>query len=908
MIPVLALAASAGAFLLAVRLVPGLDFSQGRSIVGLVVVSALVALMSLAVAVVAPRVGSGRHSIVAVAAASTVTQASLLLAIATVAGRFGLGLTVGGWPDEPGVAGVGSAVLAGIVLSVVPVTLVATGRADRLRVPAIPRPRWGPSHAVLLIFFLSGAAGLIYEVVWARQLVLVFGNTTQAVSAILTGYFGGLAIGSVVGGRIADRVRSPLRLYGTVEVLLVVIVLITPILFRSLHELYRGWYPTLQESPGGLALLRYGLALLALAPATVLMGATLPTLSRHLTRHRDELSENFGRLYAMNTTGAVIGTLLAGLVLIELFGLTATLAVGAVGSGVAGVAAIILSRETPGAAIGGVATPPTPMDPGPSVVEPERFAPSPTRNLGLVVAFVSGLTSLGYQVLWTRLFSSGSGNTTYVFTLILAIFLVGIAIGAGVFVRQLAGSERLLALLGIAQLLIAVIALLGLPFLGRVIDLPFPARVAAVVLPATLVLGLTLPMSSSLVGADEHRAGRDAGLLLGANTLGAICGTFVVPFALIPAIGSPRSVATLALINGLLGVAILARAGRLPVPRPAAVAAGVAISLVGLGAAIVPNRLVVDPGLVVFSRGQLYASAEDEIAAVQAGAAANGRKRLQVGGTAMTSLTVDARVMTLLPLMTNPDARDALIIAFGMGSSWRSALLAGLSSDGVELVPSVPAMFDYYCPDGPDIRANPRGRIIIADGRNYAELTERRYDLIVVDPPPPVHSSGTAILYSREFYLANQRLLRTGGVMMEWMPFSQSVEDFKAQVRTFVSVFPQVMLSFAPTDHGVFMLGSQQPIALEPAAIRQVLARPSVLQDLDGAEDAPVSSLDEWAAVIEHLPWLDTEGARRFGGNGPLITDDRPLPEYFLLRSMFSPPSPRMSRKTLQAALEMATP
>jgi spermidine synthase len=190
--------------------------------------------------------------------------------------------------------------------------------------------------AVLAIFVLSGAAGLTYEVVWARQLVLVFGNTTQAVSAILTGFFTGLAIGSVAGGRLADRVRSPLRLYGLLEIGLVAVVLATPILFRLIHEVYRSAYDSLETAPGALALVRFGLALLALAPATVLMGATLPSLGRYLARRREDLGSAFGRLYAANTIGAILGTFVAGLVLIELVGLTLTLVVGAACSAASG--------------------------------------------------------------------------------------------------------------------------------------------------------------------------------------------------------------------------------------------------------------------------------------------------------------------------------------------------------------------------------------------------------------------------------------------------------------------------------------------------------------------------------------------------------------------------------------------
>ncbi|HEY7827184.1 MAG TPA: fused MFS/spermidine synthase, partial [Candidatus Limnocylindrales bacterium] len=198
---------------------------------------------------------------------------------------------------------------------------------------------------ILAIFILSGAAGLVYEVVWARQLVLVFGNTTQAVSAILTGFFGGIAIGSVIGGRIADKVRRPLRMYGLLELILVVIVVLTPVTFRLLHNVYAGAFASLEASPTLLALIRFGLSLLALGPATILMGATLPTLTRYLARDPAHLSSSFGRLYAANTFGAILGTVAAGFVLIELLGLTGTLLVGASCTAIAGVAALILDAR-----------------------------------------------------------------------------------------------------------------------------------------------------------------------------------------------------------------------------------------------------------------------------------------------------------------------------------------------------------------------------------------------------------------------------------------------------------------------------------------------------------------------------------------------------------------------------------
>ncbi|HZJ01165.1 MAG TPA: fused MFS/spermidine synthase, partial [Gemmatimonadaceae bacterium] len=197
-------------------------------------------------------------------------------------------------------------------------------------------------NVIFGIFILSGAAGLIFEVVWARQLVLVFGNTTQAVSAILTGFFGGMAIGSWLGGRIADRIERTLRLYGILELSLALVVVLTPLTFRLIHEVYRSAFLSLEQTPMALALLRFVLALAALAPATVLMGATLPTLTKHLSSQQLNLGAAFTRLYLANTLGAVLGAAAAGFALIELFGLSGALRIGALCSATAGTIALLL--------------------------------------------------------------------------------------------------------------------------------------------------------------------------------------------------------------------------------------------------------------------------------------------------------------------------------------------------------------------------------------------------------------------------------------------------------------------------------------------------------------------------------------------------------------------------------------
>jgi spermidine synthase len=770
---------------------------------------------------------------------------------------------------------------------------------------ARPRPA-PPVAAILAVFVLSGAAGLVYEIVWSRQLVLVFGNTTQAVSAILTGFFGGMAIGAAVGGRVADRVRSPLRLYGILELILVAVVLVTPISFGLIREAYRGIYPSLEGSPPLLALVRLGLAVLALAPATVLMGATFPSLTRYLAR-TSALSRAFGRLYAANTIGAIAGTLAAGLALIELLGLSGALAVGATCSAIAGVTALWLAR-------GGRGEETLPEGAGasePAATGRREGGPPDTRQadhrtrlvraglvprprLALVIAFISGLTSLAYQVTWTRLLASGTGNTTYVFTVILATFLAGIAIGALIFglIRSRLGDP--LRLLAASQVVVAGLVLLGLVLvLGRpeVLDPGKPiatlkalfGSALLVVLPVTIVLGIAFPTASILLRDEAGSAGGESGSLLAVNTVGAIVGSLVVPFVLMPTIGSPAIIVVLAIGNLALGLglAVMARPKALP-----ALAIG-AMVVVLVGTLVLRPEVVAQPNeaYIRSQGGTIFASTEDEIASVQAGQI-RPTPELWVAGTSMTLLTVDAKLMPVLPLIARPASSRALVVAFGMGTAFRAALIAGLRTDAVELVPSVPDMFGYYYDDAADVLADPAGRVIITDGRNHLELTPEHFDIVVTDPPPPIESSGASVISSEEYYEAGKAHLTPGGIMMQWVPYGAPESEFKEHIRTFAAVYPHVAVIKGAGGYGAYMLGSEQPMAFGPDAIREVLARPGILADISSAYDSPASSVDAWIAVIERQLWLEGDAVTAYAGDGPLITDDHPRPEYFLLRRL----------------------
>ena len=760
------------------------------------------------------------------------------------------------------------------------------------------------SWPIVVIFTLSGAAGLIYEVVWSSQLVLVFGNTTQAVSAILTGFFFGMAIGSVLGGRLADRVRRPLRMYALLELALVAVVLITPVTFLLLNEVYRGAFDALVASPRLLELVRFGLSLLALGPATMLMGATLPTLTRYLSRDASGLSAAFSWLYAANTCGGILGTVVSGFFLIELLGLSGTLRVGACCSAAAGVVALILAQvQRPLDATAHGDSPPAagkPIGPG---ISSSGFKTVQRVRLALIVAYVSGMTSLGYQVLWTRLLSSGTGNSAYVFTLILATFLIGLALGAVAF-TALRTRVRTINLLAFGQIVIAALVLLGMVVvIGRggsnAFSLPLAALI--VVLPATFMMGLTFPASSALITDSEGQVGAYSGLLLSMNTLGAITGTFVIPFVIIPLVGSPAAVGLVALVNVCTGVAL---AGRIETRGDRALAAGAgAVAAVVLAFTLTLGNVFIDPNVAWLhaQQGTVALSLEDEIASVQAGSL-GGYQQLWVNGTSMTLKTVDVKLMPILPLMLRPNSNTELTIAFGMGSAYRAALIAGLKATAVELVPSVPKTFGYFYGDASQVMANPRGHVVIADGRNYVELTTYHYDIIVVDPPPPIYSAGASVISSREFYEAAKARLTPSGVMMQWIPYGgATLYEFRAHLRTFHSVFPHDIVVFGPGGNGLYMLGSRQPISFTSAAIRQVLDRPGVVEDMSSAYDSPRHDFEGWAAFIPTIVWIQGDQVAKFTGTGPLVTDDHPLSEYFLLRRLFGPVFPGTSRSLLQS-------
>ena len=769
--------------------------------------------------------------------------------------------------------------------------------------PSRPTSHATPSlrGVVLALFVASGAAGLIYQVVWSRELVLVFGNTTQAVATIVTAFMAGLGFGSLVGGRLADTSARPLRLYGLVELAVGAMAALLPLAFHGLAEVYRGVWPSLVERPGELTGVRFALAVAAVAPATFLMGMTLPLLTRYLVRTLDEAGARLGELYAANTIGAMAGTLLGGFVLIELLGLRLTSYLAVLLNVAAGTGALLLSRrwETGPDASGAVAADRV-RPPRPEV--PRDFRPR--RRIVLAATFVSGFVSLALEVLWTRMLAEGTGSSIYIFTTILAIFLLGIALGSFLYRRYSRPRGERLGTLGLCLAGVGILAqttvVLGSGVVG---DVSFLVRSVAVLLPATVLMGYAFPLAGRLATPSAEAAGGSVGLLYAANTGGSILGSFSAAFILAGTIGTNGSILLLGGLNLLAGAVLFAaepvgrKARRPGDPGRGAASRGrgrvVAAGLAGLAVlGIVASSLDL-PITRTFTENDLRRTgrpvthAEDELATVDTVGGQPRGRRLLVGGVGMTTLTVDTKLMGYLSKTLRPDARDFLVIAFGMGGTYRSGLQLGLRTDAVELSPTVPSRMPVFFPDGERFLHHPKGRVIISDGRNYVRLAREQYDMIAVDPAPPIESAGSVVLYTREFLTEGKARLRPGGTFMLWIPYALPLDDFKDHVRTFAGVFGHVSLVLSPGQHGVLMFGSDAPLEFTEANIRQVLGDPAAIRDLNDVPDHRRTDADGWVKIIQQAQWLSDDRVRSFVGPGPEITDDRPRSEYFLWRRIF---------------------
>ena len=728
---------------------------------------------------------------------------------------------------------------------------------------------------VIGVFIASGAAGLIYQVVWSSQLVVVFGNTTEAVGTIITAFMAGLGFGGLAGGLIAPRLARPLRVYGITELGVALAALLVPLGFRLIDGAYHSAYDTASAST--LTLLRLGLALATVTPVTFLMGLTLPLLTRHLVTSMRYAGANMAGLYSANTLGAMAGSVVSGFILIELFGLSATAHVAVSLNVLAGAIALLLAIRQPHAASNA------------ELSDAEGQAPVLSQPLRLAVygaSFVSGFVALGLEVLWTRMLAEGTGSQIYQFVGILTAFLFGIAAGGGIYRAVSRRANDSIGTLAALFLGVAVATFLTVP-LGAAWPVGNAIR-AVMLIPATTCMGYAFPLSARLVSRGVAHSARGIGVLYAWNTLGSILGTLTATFVLTSTLGTNDSILILAAADAATAVVLSLMAVRslktpwlvLPVTGAAVTVALPALVAAGSPLAFTATQRDLE------ASGLPHFHTEDRLSTVDAVGGAIDDRLLYTSGTTMTSIVVETKLMAYLPKVIRPAAKDFLDICFGMGTTYRSSLLLGLNTDAVDLSPSVPQMMPVFYSDAGKFLNNPRGRVITSDGRNYVRLTSRKYDVIAVDPPPPIQTAGAAVLYSREFYADAHRALRPGGMMLQWLYFGIDLDQLREHIRTFRSQFPHVLILIHLDDAAIYMFGSDAPIGWDDATVTRILESPEAKADIGATSDAGALPNKPWTEILAGMRWLQDGEVDRFVGDGPLITDDHPTTEYYLLHDL----------------------
>ena len=750
--------------------------------------------------------------------------------------------------------------------------------------------RRGADRLVLLVFIASGAAGLIYQVVWSRDLVLVFGNTTEAIGTIVAAFMAGLGLGGVVGGVLSTRVRRPLLAYGLCELAVAAAALLVPLGFHLVGETYRSAYDS--SSPAQLTLVRLLLTMAVVTPVTFLMGLTLPLLTRHLVSSMRTVGARMGQLYSANTLGAMGGAMVSGIVLIELLGLSATAAVAVCMNALAGCVALLLTLRTPADRI---ALPPE--EPAPRTTADGAQAGSGRfRALLYVTTFVSGFVALGLEVLWTRMLAEGTGSLQYHFVAILSVYLLGVGVG-GILYRTLSSPARdTPQVLAVAFLLIAASTLVTVP-LGSIWYNPFYLFRVAILLPGTIGMGYAFPLSARLLTRDAAHGGRSIGLMYGWNTIGSILGSLTATFVLAATLGTNRSILVLGAADAAVALLLLVGAALLTRRADRSRTFTLRIAPAAIALVLVPPLLLATASPISKTSTERWLDAqhlpyhhvEDRLSTVDAVGGPPARRRLEVSGTAMTALSVDTKLMAYLPKVLRPNASTFLDICFGMGSTYRSALRLGMRTDAVELSPSVPAQMPTFYPDADRYLHSPRGHVITADGRNYTRLTDKRYDIISVDPAPPVQSAGTGVLYSSDFYADARRILRPNAVMLEWLYYGVDLDELKQQLHSFRAAFPHMLVLLSPEHGGLYMIGSSGRLDWTAATADRILGSREATQDLADAPDYKRIAGIPWPALLSGMRWMKDGDVDRFAGGAPMITDDRPRTEYYILHRLFTP-------------------
>ncbi|MDZ4717528.1 MAG: fused MFS/spermidine synthase [Roseiflexaceae bacterium] len=780
----------------------------------------------------------------------------------------------------------------------------------------------------LVLFFISGASALIYEVAWVRLLSLAFGVSVYAVSAVLSAFMGGLALGGWLFGRQTNNQRligidDPqadtsntnipsggtsrlLRIYMLLQLGVAVCALASPLLIQAITALYVSLDQTTSLSIATSVTLRFGLAVLVLLIPTTLMGGTLPVMAQLLARNPSDRGRTLGTLYAANTLGAVLGALIAGLLLIRYVGTTGTIIIAAVGDLATVAITWWMSRQTLALdALGkrqrsktdDTSKQPTDTSYSQRLTRKQKQVASmsmaqpaqtpaalavlpPLAAYTILIGFAfSGFASLAYQVVWTRTLAIFSLNAVFSFSIMLATFLAGLALGGALIARRADSTTQPLRLFGGLQLAIGVSSIITLFIFSKlptlIAALTAPTSLAGAVwaelLPAavtmfipTVLIGATFPVAARAYAGIGEDVGPRIGQLYAGNTLGAMLGSLVAGFVLIPLLGLQHAALTLAALNLMIGsVAILIMR---PIKRRVLIALAGTLVVAGVGTLLLPPGIYLGfredatPALKFYREGIDATVAVFEVENPPLKISfVNGRNEVPTDSQSMRAFYV----LGHLPALLRPDSKNALVVSFGNGIATGALAQHPLKRiTAIELVAGQIEAARLYTHENRDVLNDPRLTIVNEDGRNFLLRDRNQYDIITADATHPINTSSWA-LFTREFYMLTQARLAPNGIFIQWLPFHDlAAQDYRNIVKTFQSVFPNTTLFYTGGIH-TFLVATVQPLTR------------SQIAGLEKQLSGTVAGTDlGTAAKLADDMLLDAQGVAAYTQTAHVVTDD----------------------------------
>ncbi len=785
------------------------------------------------------------------------------------------------------------------------------GAADRHAVTSVSD--LGPGRSMItraertysLVFFLSGATGLVYELLWVRLLYQSFGSTIQSVTTVVAAYMGGLGLGAWLFGRVADRHAKPAALYGWLEIAVGLFGIVSPVALALARRAYVATAGALALSGAASVALRFSLAALVLLIPTILMGGTLPALTRaFMGLERDRLRPSLSRLYGLNTLGAVVGTALAGFFLIEHVGIRASLWATATVNLALGVTALALAQRS---------------DPSlPAAPRREPGGRGTVRTVALVILAVAAFASLLDEIAWTRVLVMVVGASTYAFSLVLLVFLLGIGLGSALLAWRSpsfapladAGLAQGITAAGAASLLvffsalplyvIAVFQHTGFDATTRLLLLGVAVG-GAILIPA-VGMGLSFPLLTDLVAPRDAARGADVGSAYAVNTLGSIAGAVLTGFVFVGVLGTKTTLRLGVVINGVAALVLAALAARgvregsaehraLQLRVLAAGALASAALGVAIGAPAWSTRLI-DIAPTIYAREPLDAAGRQAFlahrgqrqlayregwnATVSVWDGVSGRT-LRVNGKVDASDGADMNTQIMLglaPAAARPSARSALVIGFGSGVTTRAlAAVPGMQRVRVvEIEPAVLAMSGLFRAVNDSVLGRRTVSAVVDDARSALQLRPDRFDVIASEPSNP-WVAGVATLYTPEFFRIVRSRLADDGVFCQWVQLYQLPLPVVAGiVRNIRTVFPHVEVWFS-TTLDLLVLASGRPLHYDPAWLGRLVAPSTELGGLSR----------EWLGGDRRL--LGEAGTSRLVERATLVhRDDRPALEFVAAR------------------------